>query len=154
MGLPTAPAQDDHLTSGPSPHLSWSELDCHSGVPYPRRWLARATALAREFEAVRALCGGRPIRVLSGYRTTKYNRQVGGAVRSQHIQGRALDITGLGTLTLAELQAAVVEMTNRPGRTALRGLGIYPTFIHIDIRPSRRVVRWSGSRPTAELTGR
>jgi hypothetical protein len=36
---------------------------------------------------------GKPIHINSGYRCVELNRAVGGAVNSQHIQGRAADIS-------------------------------------------------------------
>ena len=35
---------------------------------------------------------GRPIYVSSGYRSADLNRAIGGSVRSQHVEGRALDL--------------------------------------------------------------
>ena len=37
---------------------------------------------------------GCPIYVSSGYRSEELNRAIGGSVRSQHVQGRALDLDG------------------------------------------------------------
>mgnify|MGYP003113707433 FL=1 len=35
---------------------------------------------------------GRPIYVSSGYRSADLNRAIGGSIRSQHVEGRALDL--------------------------------------------------------------
>lgn len=50
----------------------------------------RATA-GEVFQPVRSAFGC-PIYVSSGYRSEELNRAIGGSVRSQHIQGRALDL--------------------------------------------------------------
>ncbi len=138
------------LDKGPSPRLSWRELGCRDGTPYPEEWRrSRALVLARVFERIRAYVGG-PIQVNSAYRTREYNAQVGGSRNSQHIEGRALDLAVPGDLALFEFQAIVLPFA-RWGGSPLRGLGVYPSFIHIDTRPSPRLVRWQGKRVQAEL---
>ena len=48
---------------------------------------------------------GTPIYVSSGYRSEELNRAIGGSVRSQHVQGRALDLDAdvFGVCTNAEI---------------------------------------------------
>lgn len=136
---------------GPSVHLSWAELACHDAThtPYPMEWRnERAIVLADEFEAIRALCG-LPLTVLSGYRTTDWNHHVGGAVNSQHIRGRAIDIRCPGK-TIEWLENRVRTRIYTPG-SAIHGLGIYPTFIHFDIRPGTRLATWNGGRSRADV---
>ena len=41
----------------------------------------------------------------------------------------------------------IVEALIREDTTAIRGLGRYRRFLHIDVRPRTRVVRWSNVRP-------
>jgi uncharacterized protein YcbK (DUF882 family) len=135
-----------------SPHLSMAELACHDAArtPYPQKWIkSRALALAKEFEEIRSLCGGKPITVLSAYRTPEYNRQIGGAALSQHVQGRALDLSKarVGVEKLWNVSKAVARE-----RGVIRGLGRYPWGVHIDTRPSSRLVVWTtGTRPAAEV---
>jgi len=131
--------------SGPSPHLSWAELACKDGTPYPvplRKTHARL--LAVEFEGLRAALGV-PLRVVSAYRTPAHNRRVGGARHSQHVQGRALDLQPTQGLTVKQLYAVALVQAEDP-TSRIRGLGRYRTFVHIDIRPSDRLVCWTGSR--------
>jgi uncharacterized protein YcbK (DUF882 family) len=141
------------VTKGPSPHLSWAELGCKDGTPYPAEWRdRRAIPLAVEFERIRAVVG-EPITVLSAYRTPVYNRKVGGARASQHPEGRALDLKPPKGWTVDRFYAVIREIAGDP-RSAINGLGKYPTFIHIDIRPPRadgRITVWHGSRAWAEL---
>jgi len=130
--------------NGPSEHLSWAELSCRNGVEYPVEWRSdRAVELARAFERVRELCGF-PLIVNSAYRTPAYNRYVGGAKASQHVQGRALDLVPSkgGKQALVTLRGAA-EQAKAEG--LVRGIGIYPTFIHIDVRPGRAQT-WHGGR--------
>lgn len=139
---------------GPSEHLSWAELACHDAArtPYPLEWRnERAIVLAYEFEAIRALCGNRPLVVLSGYRTSDWNRHVGGAPASQHVRGRAIDIRCPGK-SVEWLENRVRTRIYTPG-SVIHGLGIYPTFIHFDIRPGTRLATWNGSRVKADSGG-
>lgn len=136
---------------GPSPHLSWIELDCNDGTQYPEDWKRlRAVPLAVEFEWIRATCGGEPIPVGSGYRTRAWNVASKGARNSQHVEGRALDIYPPRHLLLPNLVDVVVAVAHRPG-SAIHGIGVYRTFVHFDVRPGTRIARWKGSRVSAEV---
>lgn len=140
------------MSLGPSAHLAWWELACRDGTPYPTEWrVVRGEPLALEFEAIRALVGG-PIPVNSAYRTLDHNRKSKSKPTSQHVQGRALDLGLPSGLTLLEFRVVVLEVAHRPGGR-VRGVGVYPngSFVHIDIRPSVRLARWSGSRAVAEV---
>ncbi len=129
-----------------SSNLTKRELACKDGTSYPEAWLhTRAVVLAAEFEAIRELVGG-PLVVRSAYRTPAYNAKVGGAIKSQHLQGRALDLSvplvqRLRRGATARLWAAASERAAHPS-TRLRGLGFYPWGVHIDIRPSASLVTW------------
>lgn len=131
----------------PSAHLSWAELGCHDGTPYPAVYTDRALVLAREFEVVRDRCGQQPIVILSGYRTPAWNRKVGGARQSQHVEGRALDLRPPSGLTVAAFHVLILAWA-RDGLSQIRGVGRYDRqgFVHIDIRPSVRLVRWDGGK--------
>lgn len=79
-------------------------------------------------ERLRSLEGGRPIRIVSGYRTAATNRAVGGARRSQHLTGRAADIPS---------HLATVEMARAAGFT---GIGVCNGWVvHVDVRPTAGV---------------
>lgn len=136
---------------GPSQHLSWDELACKDGTPYPMIWRQdRAVFLARLFESIRVACGGFPITVVSGYRTYDWNVKIKGAENSQHMEGRALDLRPPHKLTVAQFYNIIRAL---PAACGLGGLGRYPTFVHIDTRPHKFVVTWSGGglrddRPT------
>jgi uncharacterized protein YcbK (DUF882 family) len=128
---------------GPSPHLTWAELACHDDArtPYPLVWReTRAVDLASAFEEVRALLN-QPLLVVSAYRTPAWNRHVGGARKSQHVEGRALDLVPTRGLSLADLYDAIHAVARSTSR--IRGIGRYPTFIHFDVRPSSRLIVWT-----------
>jgi len=137
----------------PSPHLSWSELSCHDGTPYPPIWWDRAALLAQEFELVRTACGNHPLLILSAYRTPEYNlRCAGSALKSQHLEGRALDVQIRAGWTEQRFFSAVREVAMRleDGKrvSAIKGIGRYPSkgFLHFDIRPQDRLVVWMGTQ--------
>jgi hypothetical protein len=72
---------------------------------------------------------GKPIRIASAYRSPKYNKAVGGASKSQHVQFNALD---LRTTAPKQLHKILTEMRNKGMFKG--GLGLYKTFVHIDTR--------------------
>lgn len=39
---------------------------------------------------------GKPIRISSGYRCKRLNKAIGGAINSQHTEGKAVDLQGIG----------------------------------------------------------
>jgi len=131
------------MSKGPSPNLSWKELACKDGTPYPDEYIEDGTAevLAFTFEMIRALYN-KPIQVLSAYRTPKWNRMVGGARFSQHMLGRALDLKPPKGTTVKRFYN---DLKEHSGIFYIGGLGLYPTFVHIDIRPSARLICWKGS---------
>lgn len=130
--------------NGPSPHLSWKELACKDGIPYPDTFKqdGRIYVLAQVFEGIRELCGDFPIKVLSAYRTPEWNKIIRGAKNSQHIQGRALDLAPPKYLTVNQFYSLIYVNAKEFG---IRGLGRYPTSVHVDIRLGPRLVIWSGS---------
>ena len=133
----------------PSTHLSWAELACHDPdrTRYPVEWRdARAAALAAVFERFRAFCGGHPLTVGSGYRTPAWNRKQGGVERSQHVQGKAIDLyPPAGVLVPAFHEFARVFADMEP---LIGGLGLYAWGAHLDIRiRSGRCVTWNRVPP-------
>ena len=137
---------------GPSAHLSWKELACKDGTPYPAEWReTRAVHLANEFEAIRATVG-RAITIGSAYRTPSHNRKVGGARKSQHVEGRALDLYPPKGMTVHDLHL-ICRRRAALAESAINGVGLYPTFVHIDTRPSPdgRITAWDGKRAWAEV---
>lgn len=133
-----------------SEHLAWDELACHDDArtPYPDRWRSdRAVILAQNFELVRTLLGDEPITILSGYRTPEHNsRTEGAAVKSQHVQGRAIDITHR-TLPAVEVYIRVLAAQRRGELPNLGGLGLYQWGVHLDVRPKLkgRLAKWPGA---------
>lgn len=82
----------------------------------------------RLMDALEALRGsvGRPLTVVSGYRCQEHNKAVGGAAKSLHLDGMAADIRAVTPL-------ARVELIHQAGQFGLNGVGVYRTFVHLDI---------------------
>lgn len=148
---------DDRL----SLHLSFAELACVNRLgrrwqhwapgeiiaEYPKEWRDdRALRLAATFEDIRQALGNKPIIINSAYRTSDYNKTIGGVKLSQHVLGRALDIHH-SKLHPDEVYVAIRHMDKAGKLPLLGGCGLYKTFVHIDVRPrqaSGRIALWSG----------
>jgi N-acetylmuramoyl-L-alanine amidase len=85
---------------------------------------------------------GKPCTVLSSYRSPAYNRRVGGASRSQHLEFNALDIAIKG-VSAKRVYERLLQWRSE-GRFK-GGIGYYPSsgFVHIDTRG--RNATWWGS---------
>ena len=70
----------------------------------------------------------------SGYRTSAYNKKVGGVSNSQHVKGTAADIVVKGVDPLTVGQYVEYIMPDHGG------IGVYQTFTHVDVRSNRS--RW------------
>jgi len=138
--------------NGPSPNLSWSELACHDGTPYPEEWRStRLVLLAGLFEDFRLVMGDRPLIIGSAYRTPKWNRRYGGAIKSQHLEGCALDIRRPSKQEVQKFCQKAKAFANNDERVG--GLGWYSWGVHIDIRPRKnnRLAYWNRIRPGTRL---
>ncbi len=75
-----------------------------------------------------------PVYVTSGYRCEKHNEACGGKTKSQHMLGNAADIQVKG-LTPKQLSVLIEE------HFSPAGMGVYPTFVHVDVRTTGKA-RW------------
>lgn len=73
---------------------------------------------------------GHPLRILSAYRSPRYNSAIGGAVNSMHLQGRALDLAPSDPTKIRHWLDFVKKEHDL--RTWDGGLGLYRSFAHID----------------------
>ncbi len=124
--LPHQPQPDRRL----SPHFVETEFACRCcGM------VRVNTRLVHMLEQLREHLGDGPVTITSGYRCPAHNRSVGGARMSQHLYGNAADIMVLGAAS--QEVADVAEVMGFPG------VGRYPSFIHVDVRPNGPT-RWYG----------
>ena len=116
-----------------------SEFKCRDGSNVPDELMENVELLAENLQVLRDRVG-KPIHVISGYRSPKYNRKIGGARRSQHMSARAGDIKIKG-MTPKEVKEVIEELISK-GEMAQGGVGLYTTFVHYDVRG--RKARWKG----------
>ena len=67
------------------------EFRCRDGSDVPDEYMENVLLLAQNLQVLREHIG-KPIRVISGYRSKPYNTKIGGAKRSQHMLAKAADI--------------------------------------------------------------
>jgi hypothetical protein len=161
-----------------TPRFYLEEFACHDGTPYPvdrpddevpgKDWgETRLGPLLETLEAIREAVG-KPVRINSGFRTVEYDTRLwdrsvatGGGHRdkappalSQHPKGRAADIS-VGSLTAAQLRDLIGGLYRAGKLPHLGGLGVYPSFVHVDVRPrpgskgganDGHLAQWGGSR--------
>ena len=118
-------------------NFSLEEFKCKDGSDIPNDALLNIVQLAKQLQVLRDYLD-KPIQINSGYRSPKYNKKIGGVKNSQHIKGKASDITVKG-MTPKEV-ALVIEGLIEKGKMLQGGLGVYSTFVHYDIRGTK--ARW------------
>ncbi len=126
-----------------------------AAVSYPDNWIeSRLKPLVEALDIIRIELG-KPVTILSGYRPPAYNKLIGGAKSSQHMAGRAADIQVKDTSPYL-VHAKILKLFHDE-RIIIGGLGLYPGFVHVDVRPpvgssheaaqpGQRLARWNGSR--------
>ena len=98
-------------------------------------------------ELIDALCEIRehysaPITINSGYRCKEHNAKIGGAPKSRHTVGDAVDFTVKGVKTLDLYNYIIEKYDNKPWGIAKRIIqNPYAGFVHLDTRGKR--ARWT-----------
>lgn len=85
---------------------------------------------------------GRPMIITSGYRDPAHNARVGGAPRSRHMVGDAVDLN-LAGFSNAERQR-LMSLLLEEGFTSFGSYGRSPTMLHADMRPHAAIWRHGG----------
>lgn len=110
-----------------TPHFKVREFACSDGSDV----VFVATSLVDILEAIRVHFG-RPVTITSGYRTVSYNAGLkNSSKKSQHCNGLAADIKVEGHTPL-EVYNYTCSLLGDHG-----GVGIYNTFVHVDVRASK-----------------
>jgi uncharacterized protein YcbK (DUF882 family) len=120
-----------------SEHFTVEEFDCRDGTKVDSRYYGGLEYLCRVYlEPLRKKYGA--VHVNSGFRTASYNRSIGGASQSFHIYtihdtgDQAADIQcRKGGPRDWHRTLNTIRKTKRNGRG---GLGLYPSFVHVDLR--------------------
>ena len=80
---------------------------------------------------------GLPMIINSGYRCSERNIQVGGAEHSQHLLGKAADIS------LHNQSMSGQDIASLARGIGFTGIGLYDNFIHLDVREGQPA-KWNG----------
>lgn len=119
-------------------NFSLKEFRCHDGTGVPVKYQSNVRKLAENLQVLRDEVGV-SIRINSGYRTVSYNKKIGGAGKSQHLYAKAADIT-VSKMTPTDVRKKILELIKNK-KMKQGGIGLYPTFVHYDIRGY--AARWS-----------
>lgn len=118
-------------------NFNLEEFACHNGNQVPKAYLNNVKKLAGQLQILRDHVN-KPVHINSGYRTPTYNKGIGGASGSQHLIAKAADVTVEG-YTPRELATLVEKLINEK-EVWFGGIGVYPTFVHLDVRDKH--ARW------------
>jgi uncharacterized protein YcbK (DUF882 family) len=118
-------------------NFSLTEFTCHDGTEVPDELKPNVKELAENLQVLRDELK-EPIRITSGYRTPAWNKKIGGEKNSYHMKAMAADIV-VSSKTPKQL-AAIIERLIKEGRMKQGGLGVYPSWIHYDVRGVK--ARW------------
>jgi uncharacterized protein YcbK (DUF882 family) len=113
-----------------SKYFKRTEFECSCGCQF----YAVDAELLRVLEDVREHFG-KPVRITSGCRCEEHNKRIGGAPKSKHMQGIAVDIQ------VKDVDAHDVYKYLDDKYPNNYGLGDANSFTHVDVRPCRS--RWS-----------
>lgn len=123
------------------------EFKCNDGTKVPEHLFANVLELAENLQVLRDHVSkkyaplkpnGARLNLNSGYRTDDYNEKVGGSPKSQHKKAKAGDLVS-EVLSPRKL-AAEIKLLIKQGKMKQGGVGIYPSFVHYDIRGTE--ARW------------
>lgn len=125
-----------------SPHFRLREFACKDGSVA----ILLDDGLVALLEILRERLGGKPMHIVSGYRSKSYNTKIGGAKKSRHTTGEAADVRVDGA-TPEQVALTAEALLGKHG-----GLGLYaygaddkPGFVHIDTREGKKA-RWVRTR--------
>lgn len=76
-----------------------------------------------------------PININSAVRCHSHNKNVNGSEKSQHLLGKASDVVSK-KFTVNEIYE-VVKKLQEQGKIDFQGIGIYNTFLHLDLREQK-----------------
>ena len=140
-GTPTATETTYSNLSEPSSFSPSPSADGTPGLNFlshtdPRILPALKTVLETLTNSV-----GYTLDITSAYRSPDYNASVGGSKKSMHMQGKAVDVimTGKSDSERQQFIQAAID-------AGIKGIGIYNTFTHIDIRSNKAAWGSNGSR--------
>lgn len=118
-------------------NFSLDEFHCKDGTPVPNEYLENVMELAKNLQILRNEINI-SITILSGYRTPEHNKNEGGKKASRHLVAQAADI--VTRVHTPQQLAFIIERLIKEKRMKQGGIGIYPSFVHYDVRGTK--ARW------------
>jgi len=124
-----------------SDHITTRDIECHGerccGHSYPidYRLINALESLFVRVEKRVEMSNG-ILLITSGFRCRAFNKAIGSKDNSQHTIGRAVDLRSLH-LTPLQIRDEALQIT----AFALGGIGVYETYIHLDVR-TKQPMRW------------
>ena len=118
-------------------NFNLNEFNSKCGRPMPENIKKNIIELINNLQVIRDEVKV-PISITSGYRSPEHNAKVKGVKDSQHVKGTAVDFKVQG-LKPKEV-AVIVERLIKEGKIKQGGIGIYPSWVHYDIRGVK--ARW------------
>lgn len=112
-------------------NFNLEEFACKDGTAVPKRYYENCKELAENLQVLRDSLGV-PLQVLSGFRTVKHNKKIGGAAASFHLTASAADIKA-DTIPAYKIYMRILKLMEG-GKMKKGGLKCYPTWVHYDIR--------------------
>lgn len=129
------------------------EFNSRDGAHMPPEAVNQLLALCTSvLEPIRVEWGDR-VSIVSGWRSAGHNIAIGGAPLSQHLVGKAADIAPSDMFRVDDFRTMVVSMITRGRLPLVGGYGLYPDWIHVDIRdkkPNGKLYTWLGKGFGAE----
>ena len=107
------------------------EFACKDGAAVPKRYYENCKELAENLQVLRDSFGV-PLEVLSGFRTVKHNKKIGGAPASFHLTASAADLKA-STIPTYKIYMRILKLMEE-GKMKQGGLKCYPSWVHYDIR--------------------
>lgn len=104
--------------------MATSPLDCPDGCGLGEKDMD--ADLIAKVQAIHAII---PLRITSGIRCEKHNIKIGGATRSYHIEGKAIDFVPF--MGLEKCWKRIIDICKDLG---IIGIRIYPVHVHVDSR--------------------
>lgn len=114
-------------------YFKMKEFECHDGCEMPASARENIEALVEAVLDPARERLGKAIRVNSGYRCSKHNLKVGGAVGSQHMKGEAADVVpGDSGQETGDSLERLVRIIKEQG--VFDQMIVYPTFVHVSYK--------------------
>jgi uncharacterized protein YcbK (DUF882 family) len=112
--------------------FTWGEITM--GRDIPAELINNIDQVIEVLQRIRDYVGV-PITIVSSYRSPAYNKKVGGARFSMHLQFKAIDFKVYGYNDAEYKRLADTIMSGEFGE--IGGVGVYSSFIHVDCGKKR-----------------